>query len=57
MAKVDFYSVIEGKVDKKPDLKENLLKLFDSFLKRADIKDSEINRKLASIRAKIKIEL
>ena len=57
MTKVDFYIVIKDKPSKEKDLKHNLLKLFDSFLKKAKIEDGEIIRKLASIRAKIDIEL
>ena len=57
MAKVDFYSLIKDSTDKQKDLKYNLLKLFDGFLKKSKIKDPVINQKLASIRAKIDIEL
>lgn len=57
MTKVDFYNLIKDKKNKKDDLKYNLLKLFDGFLKKAKIDDDDVKKKLASIRAKIDIEL
>lgn len=57
MAKVNFYSIIENKTNKETDLKYNLLRLFDDFLQKANIKDIDTKRKIASIRAKIEIEL
>lgn len=57
MTKVNFYNVIKDKQNKEADLKYNLMKLFDDFLKKAKITDEVVINKLARIRAKIDIEL
>lgn len=52
----DFYSLIESFADKSDGLKSNLIALLDNLLQRGEL-DPSLSAKLASLRAKVAIEL